>query len=127
MTPTPVDPWARHLCPSCGHSHLPASDRAAWDDARYLAQAAEHVVTHAAQSDWRCEDIDTLAHFSAKVLAAMTPTPAPLDVERLARAMDAADVDVFDRDDDPETHAEHLAYARDIAREYARLATEDKP
>jgi len=61
--------------------------------------------------------------------AALTPPPAEptLDVERLARAMDAADVDVFDRDDDPETHAEHLAYARDIAREYARLATEDKP
>ena len=46
---------------------------------------------------------------------------AGLDVDRLTRAMDAADPPVDGTPDD-ELHAEHLAYAKEIAAEYARLA-----
>jgi hypothetical protein len=87
-------------------------------------------VTHAAQSDWRCEDIDTLAHFSAKVLAALTPPPAEptLNVERL----DLANLVWMALISQPNglglTGSEAEAIGWDVAtRWFARLATEDKP
>ena len=54
------------------------------------------------------------------------PRREPLDVERLARAMDRADPPVDNPDHEEEDHLEHLAYARDIAAEYARLAEADR-
>lgn len=58
--------------------------------------------------------------------AAHRVEPAPtLDVGRLARAMDLVDVAIESEPDDEADHAEHLAYARDIAREYAALAPAD--
>jgi hypothetical protein len=47
-----------------------------------------------------------------------------LDVERLAKAMDAADPPITGDEDGGEDHAEHLAYARDIARQYTALTVE---
>jgi hypothetical protein len=44
---------------------------------------------------------------------------ASLDVERLALAMDKADPSIDS--DEEEDHAEHLAYATEIAREYDRV------
>jgi hypothetical protein len=50
---------------------------------------------------------------------------ASLDVDRLARAMDTADVDVSGGDHEDEDHEDHLAYARELAPIYARLALEE--
>ena len=61
------------------------------------------------------------------VLALLRSTPASreagLDAGLLALAMDEADPDVISGGGhEDEDHAEHLAYAKEIAAEYARLA-----
>ena len=61
-------------------------------------------------------DLRQLATVAALPVGDDSPS---LDVELLARAMDIADPSIDDHDD--EDHADHLAYAKDIAPIYAAL------
>ena len=77
--------------------------------------------------DWdEYDEFVRLDDVRAILAARALPDAETLDVEALARAMDAADPDVISGGDyDEELHQEHREFAEAIAAEYARLRAAD--
>jgi hypothetical protein len=88
-------------------------------------EAGRRLLRELLSVQWGDEMRRAILAIEAEALAAQ-PEREGLDVERLARAMDKVDVDAITGDDSyaAEDHAEHLAYAKDLAAEYERLRKE---
>ena len=77
-----------------------------------LSDAAQRLINHGYVTPALLDDIRAALRAESGSVG--------LDVERLARAMDAADPPISG-DEDDEDRAEHRAYAEVVAAEYARL------
>lgn len=123
---TPRDPWDRHTCPECGHPHLPASDMTAPDPAPPCDDCGHPGWDHFATKGCHC---------GCQERFYPAPDPAPLDVERLARAIRTAELrSQMEAEKLGAVPAEvgpsptwYLAYAAAVAAEYALAAPDPKP